>query len=357
MIHGRDASTLFPVPAPLARTLVALATLAFAPLALASWLLGSSLLALTFIVLALLVLTPLALVPVALVLLARSPLPWAPRALLALALLALALLAGACTAPPASGARPRIPERRLEAASRAPTPRPVEMSRDASKELSSARAPVSGSTVAKPPGTAAKPSGAAPDSSLSVPRAAPSETPGVRAPPVEPASPDEPAPVRSAEEIAEDVERCLERLRAAPEEAAGAFRELWSVEASWIPALIREVKNPAPSGLSELQILIPDREHFERGNLGVDAKGDGVVYDVPGMGVVEYDDIAFGPTKSGKSLKVVIRNFRGKRFTVGVVLRAALLNRFRSNDYPGGDHRLDPVGWWQSFYERVRARL
>ncbi|HVR76437.1 MAG TPA: hypothetical protein VMT52_19060 [Planctomycetota bacterium] len=266
------------------------------------------------------------------------------RALLFVAFLSLALLAGSCSGPPAPGARPRNPERRLEAAPRTPPPRPVETARDASKELASARAPASGSTVVKPPG-------ATPERSIPAPRAAPPETPVVRAPPVEP------APVRRAEEIAGDVARFLERLRAAPDEAAGAFRELWTIEASWIPALIREVRNPDPSGLSELQILITDRAHFEQGNLGVDVKGDGVVYDVPGMGVVEYDDIAFGPTKSGKGLRVVIRNFRGKRFTVGVVLRAALLNRFRSNDYPGGDHRLDPLGWWQNFYERVRARL
>jgi hypothetical protein len=148
-----------------------------------------------------------------------------------------------------------------------------------------------------------------------------------------------------------EVRRYLQRLKSRPEEAEAAFRELWSVPKELIPALILETGNTEPSQLKELKVLVLDTKGFIR----MDDKEGKLVYRMKGMGNFTYDDVAAGPVKSGLGLRVIVRNF--SRFPVGVVIRAALLNRFRSADYPPLDDRADPVHWWQSFYERALPAL
>jgi hypothetical protein len=148
---------------------------------------------------------------------------------------------------------------------------------------------------------------------------------------------------------APEVADILIRLQATPEEAGKAYRQIWEAPRSLIPKLIPEVSNDAPSALRELTILVLDRDFAQ-----VDAKDNTVVYDIPGMGKIKYDDIVVG--KAPRGLKVLLRRLE-RPFPVGAVVRAGLINRFRSTDYPGGSDASDPVGWWQRFHDRVRAKL
>jgi len=154
-----------------------------------------------------------------------------------------------------------------------------------------------------------------------------------------------PASRRAAPEVAD----LILRLQATPEEAGKAYRQIWEAPRPLIPKLIPEVANDAPSALRELAVLVLDKDFAQ-----VDSKDGSVAYDIPGMGKVKYDDIVVG--KAPRGLKVILRRLE-KPFPVGAVIRAGLLNRFRSTDYPGGSDVSDPVGWWQRFYDRSRAKL
>ncbi len=169
--------------------------------------------------------------------------------------------------------------------------------------------------------------------------------------------PSRPAPKVSRIDRA-PVGEFLTRLQASQEAAELAFRELWEVESSLIPDLILEVENTAPSQLRELKIFVADKEEFARRNVLLDEKEERLLYVIPGMGSLQYDSIATGPVRGGKSLKVVVKRFESAApFTVGTVIRAALLNRFRSGDHPPGAERANIVAWWQEYYDRVRSEL
>ena len=86
-----------------------------------------------------------------------------------------------------------------------------------------------------------------------------------------------------------------------------------------------------------------------------DPTTDEWVYYVPGLAGVKVDDLATGKTRRPGAFKVVLKRHSG--FPVGVVVRAALLNRFRSPDYATGDGRTDPGGWWYKYYRNVRGKL
>jgi len=193
------------------------------------------------------------------------------------------------------------------------------------------------------------------DAPKDAPRAATKKAPSGTAAgpePLEPAA--KPAPRETpkssgARRAAPEVSDLLNRLRSTPEEAGKAYREIWEAPRGLIPKLIPEVANDQPSGLRELAVLVLDRNFAQ-----VDAKDGTVAYDIPGMGKVKYDDIVVG--KAPRGLKVILRRLE-QPFPVGAAIRAGLLNRFRSTDYPGGSDVSDPVGWWQRFYDRVRAKL
>ncbi len=132
-------------------------------------------------------------------------------------------------------------------------------------------------------------------------------------------------------------------------DAEAAFRELW--EAPWrlVPILLRHVEDEGSSSLTSLQVIV-------FGGIGQQDVNDGrMVYYIPGLGGVKIDDLASGRTRRPGAFKVVLKRRSG--FPLGAVVRAALLNRFRSPDYPSGDDRRDPSGWWHSYYASVRARL
>ena len=79
-------------------------------------------------------------------------------------------------------------------------------------------------------------------------------------------------------------------------------------------------------------------------------------YFVRGMGRLSFDDISLGQVRGvSGAMRVRYRNYRSG-FTAGVVLRAALLNRFRSRDFPRYDDT-DIRSWWRAFYLNVRGNL
>jgi hypothetical protein len=174
---------------------------------------------------------------------------------------------------------------------------------------------------------------------------------------------------------AEQVRSLVARLKSRDRKLAeDALRELWEVEAKLIPALILEVENPEPSALSELKILVADKEGFTRlRNVGMGPCSEVVVYeepgvgklvhDIQGMGSFEYEELSSGPAQHGRSVRVVVRRStlslaEGPRhFPVGVVIRSALINRFRTAEKPPFDHRRDIVRWWQALYQMRKDKL
>ncbi len=157
-----------------------------------------------------------------------------------------------------------------------------------------------------------------------------------------------PARARTREEIRAEVEAYIRRLKADEDTALEAYRELWDVDKELIPELIEHTDDRDKSGLRELAVLVLDPKKFYRQD-----KDGAPIYTIPGLGAFELDDIAAGKVRAGA--KAVIRNF--ERFPVGVVVRAALVNRFRSSDYPSGDDQRDLKGWWRRYYQRVRPNL
>ncbi len=156
-------------------------------------------------------------------------------------------------------------------------------------------------------------------------------------------------PVRMSEiEIESLVGEYLDRLRSRDaEDANAAYRELWEVSPQLIPRLLREVDSDEPTSIRDLRILVFAPV------VHADDEGE-VSYDIPGMRGVMIDDVAAGLAPNRRGSDVRLRRRRG--FPLGAVVRAALLNRFRSPQYPPGDDSRDPRGWWRAYYEAVKRR-
>ncbi len=133
------------------------------------------------------------------------------------------------------------------------------------------------------------------------------------------------------------------------EEVEAAFRELWEAPRRLVPILLRHVEDDSATSLTTLTVIV-------FGNIAQqDVNADEWIYYIPGLGGVKFDDLASGRTQRPGAFKVVLKRRSG--FQLGAVVRAALLNRFRSPDYPRGDDRRDPAGWWYEYYATVRDRL
>jgi len=266
---------------------------------------------------------------------------------LATALLIAGILIGCSSSPSRSEAGRTRPDRERERDPESPTSHEASARPSERHAASATRKP---SPAETPPPPEDPPAGKAPSTSEPAPRAPARVETGPRA--ATEAEREPRPPPSSGQEAARGF---VERLRRSPEDAEAAMRELWEVEARWIPDLILEVDNPQPSKVRELKVLVVDRDSFARKNVGLDARGENFTYWIPGMGELEYDSIAVGPARSGKSLKIVLkRSATSAPFSVGMAVRAALLNRFASSDYPS---RADLLGWWQEYYERVRSSL
>jgi hypothetical protein len=159
------------------------------------------------------------------------------------------------------------------------------------------------------------------------------------------------APMLTESDIRERVAEYLKRLRGDDKGAGEAFRELWEVRRELISSLILECDRRETTRLKELTVQVLDPKRFVR----LDESEGRFVYDVPGLGRFAYDDVAAGETRTRKSVRAVFRSRTG--FPLGVVLRAALINRFRSTDYPSGSDKSDIVGWWQRYHSLVASKL
>ncbi|MCZ6796068.1 MAG: hypothetical protein O7J95_20865 [Planctomycetota bacterium] len=146
------------------------------------------------------------------------------------------------------------------------------------------------------------------------------------------------------------VEGFVRRLRS-PDEKDAAYRELARVPAELIPDLIEEVENPLSSQMYVLDILV-FQDDFTR----FDEKEKRFYYFIKGLGQFELDDIAIGKIRRGRwGNKVRLKNYT-KGFPVGLVLRAAMLNRFRSRRLPVQDDS-DVKSWWREYYRRAKSHL
>lgn len=150
---------------------------------------------------------------------------------------------------------------------------------------------------------------------------------------------------------AERTQLLLEYLTGPVDKAQRAYKVLWSVDKSQIPSLVVAVDNKTPTKLHELDLLVL-QEDFAR----YDEKNKRWFYLIKGMGSFEIDDIAMSKVSRPKgAVRVRLKRFKG--FPLGVVLRAGLLNRFRSTRFPGIDDRKFIGQWWQMYYRLNASTL
>ncbi len=146
------------------------------------------------------------------------------------------------------------------------------------------------------------------------------------------------------------VDDWLDRLLVAEvEEAQEAYRQLWEVRPGLVPALMQRIEDRRRTRLTELQIIcFQPVGQFDQAN-------DRVVYYVPGLAGARFDDVAGRFVELRKAYRVVLKRKDG--FPLGVVVRAALLNRFRSPKYPRHiDDAKDLAGWWRAYYRAAAGR-
>ena len=111
------------------------------------------------------------------------------------------------------------------------------------------------------------------------------------------------------------------------------------------------VGDNVPTKIRELDLLVLQHD-FAR----YDEESRRWFYQIKGMGSFEIDDIAMNKvTRPKGAVRVRLKSFKG--FPLGVVLRAGLLNRFRSTRFPGLDDRKFIVQWWQLFYRQNASNL
>lgn len=151
--------------------------------------------------------------------------------------------------------------------------------------------------------------------------------------------------------LAQSVASYLRRLQSRDQGVAmEAFRQLWEVERELIPELLQQVEDRRLTSITKLTVITFNSI------TQVDETESKWVYYVPGLGGVKFDKIASGVIEGRKAYKVVLDRDSG--FSVGEVVRAALLNRFRQPGYPPSiDDAVQTRAWWYRYYRNVEARL
>lgn len=158
-----------------------------------------------------------------------------------------------------------------------------------------------------------------------------------------------PAPKTSRE-----VQEIFDKLKGpSPVVANKAFWSLTEIRKDLIPELLFYIEDEDLTAITELKILVRDANF----------QGFWVSH-IPGMGVMEkvdkngetywegYDRFSSGIADNRKGFKVKLIKSTG--FPLGVVIRAAMLNRFRSLHYPRGiDHMTDLRRWWNAYYKNA----
>ena len=183
------------------------------------------------------------------------------------------------------------------------------------------------------------------------PQAGPAPKPAARPASAEPRGTSAAKPALRGKAQAEAAELLLRRLAGPPALARKAYVELWGVGKEQIPELIRQVDSKQLTRLIELDLLV-----LQKGFARYDEKEKRWYYWIKGMGNFEIDDIAMSkiPGRKG-SVRVRMKKFGG--FPLGVVVRAGLLNRFRSTRFPGVDDRKYLSRWWKLFYQQNAPAL
>ena len=158
-------------------------------------------------------------------------------------------------------------------------------------------------------------------------------------------------PPKAQKSSAEKTRLLLEYLTGPVPRAQKAYKVLWSIDKKQIPSLVAHVGDNVPTKIRELDLLVLQHD-FAR----YDEESRRWFYLIKGMGNFEIDDIAMNKvTRPKGAVRVRLKNFKG--FPLGVVLRAGLLNRFRSTRFPGLDDRKFIVQWWQLFYRQNASNL
>ena len=158
-------------------------------------------------------------------------------------------------------------------------------------------------------------------------------------------------PPEARKSSAEKTRLMLEYLTGPAPRSQKAYKVLWGIDKKQIPSLVAHVGDNVPTKIRELDLLVLQGD-FAR----YDEKNKRWFYLIKGMGSFEIDDIAMNKvTRPKGAVRVRLKNFKG--FPLGVVLRAGLLNRFRSTRFPGLDDRKFIVQWWQLFYRQHASNL
>ena len=199
-------------------------------------------------------------------------------------------------------------------------------------------------TVEAPENTASQlPEKPGQDPEAGEPAARPALKPAARPAAVEPAG--------RRQVPADAAELLLKRLAGPAALAKKTYIQLWGVGKEQIPALIRQVNSKQLTHLIELDLLV-----LQKGFARYDEKEKRWYYWIKGMGNFEIDDIAMSKVPGRKgAVRVRMKKFGG--FPLGVVIRAGLLNRFRSSRFPGVDDRKYLSRWWNLFYQQNAPAL
>ena len=188
---------------------------------------------------------------------------------------------------------------------------------------------------------------AAPENTASQLPEKPGQEPEAREPAARPA----PKPAGRRQVPADAAELLLKRLAGPAALAKKTYVQLWGVGKEQIPSLIRQVNSKQLTRLIELDLLV-----LQKGFARYDEKEKRWYYWIKGMGNFEIDDIAMSKVSGRKgAVRVRIKKFGG--FPLGVVIRAGLLNRFRSSRFPGVDDRKYLSRWWNLFYQQNAPAL
>ncbi len=183
------------------------------------------------------------------------------------------------------------------------------------------------------------------------PQARPAPKPATRPASTEPRGASAAKPGARGRAPAEEVELLLRRLAGPAALARKAYVGLWGVGKEQIPGLIRQVNSKQLTRLIELDLLVLQKD-FAR----YDEKEKRWYYWIKGMGNFEIDDIAMSKVSGRKgAVRVRMKKFGG--FPLGVVIRAGLLNRFRSIRFPAVDDRKYLSRWWNLFYKQNASAL
>ena len=162
---------------------------------------------------------------------------------------------------------------------------------------------------------------------------------------------DKVKPPEARKSSAEKTRLMLEYLTGPAPRAQKAYKVLWGIDKKQIPSLVAHVGDNVRTKIRELDLLVLQHD-FAR----YDEKSQRWFYLIKGMGNFVIDDIAMNKvTRPKGAVRVRLKNFKG--FPLGVVLRAGLLNRFRSTRFPGLDDRKFIVQWWQLFYRQNASNL